>query len=455
MSESAFELLWERLGHCIADFLSLRTALGVRRMNVNLRELAPLQILFFKDTSGRSAADLLAACVKVQAVELYRNPDRCNLLDVFPYCPELVRVDMTNCGLTTAHARIIATDTPDLISLSLVQNRLNSLDFCEDTMEELCVLDLSHNFIEDGPVLRAFPRLQELRLAHNFIDDAFLLALLRPIAECPSLWLLDLARNQIRPTGVTRLAQALHTTRIRELILSDNHVGPDGATALARALEHPGSSLVSLDVNGAMLHNDGGWALLASSRLTTLRIASNVLTNVAPGPSGTWALEVLILDNNRGADGIPELLARCPRLRKLSAKHMWLSPEVAESICDCVSPTVAILDLSDNELGDEGLSRVLAEAREWPRLRKLRLAKCSLKVFDHWPRLRHAPQLRELDLHDNRIDLPSFTGLVSYCGGVTNGPRVDIRSNFIEDAHQTLKVLAPRLTESWALRGNY
>jgi len=106
--------------------------------------------------------------------------------------------------------------------LFLQNNCLTNLDGI-DELQELVILDVSHNQICRTSPLENLPNLSTLYIGHNKLDDTIEADCIQSLKLCPSLNTLDISRNKL--SDANKVMDVLkHITELRVLYLHGNPV---------------------------------------------------------------------------------------------------------------------------------------------------------------------------------------------------------------------------------------
>ncbi len=250
-----------------------------------------------------------------------------------------------------------------------------------------------------------------------------------------SLRCLDLSGNEIRDEGLRAVVSAPQWAGLRELNLHRNVIGPDGLGYLTRSPTWRGLTKLTLAdtgfiyaVNSALLGDAGAAAIAGSPCLEELEFCASEM-----GPRGAWELagrdfprlESLELSYNEMRDeGLGHLLSRgrFPRLRRLSVRFAELTSAGVRALA--ASPLLdrlTELKLTHNQIGDQGAA-ALAASRRTSRLRRLELDECGVgeEGAQALARSPHLERLQWLNLHQqqNRLleDSPAADLLIQRFG---------------------------------------
>jgi uncharacterized protein (TIGR02996 family) len=236
-----------------------------------------------------------------------------------------------------------------------------------------------------------------------------------------SLRCLDLSDNKLRDEGVRAVALAPQGFGLRELDLSANEIGPDGVGWLARSLSWRGLTKLTLSdatytglEDKTFLGDAGAMALADSSSLENLGFWACTM-----GPRGAWELagrdfprlEALNLScNQMGDEGFGYLLSRgrFPRLSRLSVESTELTGASVRALAGSpLFDRLTELQLTYNQIGDEGAAALAASPRT-SRLRRLEINECNIGE-EGAQALAASPYLKRLqwlNLYQSPIRLP-------------------------------------------------
>ncbi len=265
---------------------------------------------------------------------------------------------------------------------------------------ELEELDLSINCISqtggqklsEGLIARS-PRLRGLNLCGNSIGDATAKALRKALTQ-QSLEELDVNECGLGPSGVESLLGAIRPAALSVLRIGGNNPGDLGVKAIARFLRYGGRRLAKLDLQNSNITNIGALELsTAFAGIYTLRnldMCGNVI-----GPYGAAAIidalaateSVVPMDainlqgcgvGDGGASAVGRLIARrgCKSvLLNSNGVQITGAKAIADSVSASSSCIIETLDLSQNPIGDEGVTYLLDKItqRSQPRERLVRI----------------------------------------------------------------------------------
>ncbi|XP_072894813.1 ribonuclease inhibitor-like, partial [Hemitrygon akajei] len=205
-------------------------------------------------------------------------------------------------------------------------------------------------------------------------------------------------------SGAEDLASALSTNRsLTELDLSENKLGDSGVKLVSAALRNPECKIQKLWLNNVGLTDSGaeglGSALSTNPSLTELDLSKNEL-----GDSGVKLVSAALRN--------PEC-----KIQKLWLNNVGLTDSGAQDLGSALStnPSLTVLDLSENKLGDSGVKLVSAALRNPEcKIQKLWLNRVGLTdsgAEDFVSALSTKPSLTELNLGFNSLTDGSVPGL--------------------------------------------
>lgn len=310
---------------------------------------------------------------------------------------------------------------PHINILSLKNNHLT--DKTASTLEKISLprdnLDLSDNHITVVGIryLVKNPSLKTLRINNNFIGDDGAIAL----ANKASLDMIMASNNQLTDTAAIEISKHIN---LKEVILSNNKITAKGAHALA---SNP--DLRYLDLSHNRIGDDGIKAFIHNYYLEWLFVSDNQIgpegaiaianfvsnkggfhtLDISQNPIGLTGvaalgkiptlklLELDISDTNLGDSGVKVFAENHPPMGiiKLAKNHIT-KKGLDDLLKGLPRPTWVNLDLSSNDLGDDGAALFAREFNE------------------------------ELNLSNNHITVNGIKSLLNFHGGSLNLSNNDI-----------------------------
>jgi len=187
----------------------------------------------------------------------------------------------------------------------------------------------------------------DLHLDDRPIKEAGALALCRTLPAHDETFSLSLCNCSLDDAAIRHLADVLEKLNLKTLNLSKNHITKDGAAALAHGLQG-NETLVELDLSHNHIGDEGLEALAAAVAHKPLLSHINLASNHLSARSGA-SIRKHLSDPARGP--LPSLLLSHNSLGDAGAK------EIAEMLK--VNNTVTRVDLSSNEIGDDGAAALV------------------------------------------------------------------------------------------------
>ncbi|XP_070776478.1 NACHT, LRR and PYD domains-containing protein 14-like [Enoplosus armatus] len=210
--------------------------------------------------------------------------------------------------------------------------------------------------------------LRELDLGYNSISDSGVRKLVEGLSDqnC-RLKTLRLQGCDVTSHACEHLATALILSlKLQELDLSMNQIGDDGLRHLANGLRSPECRLETLKLSQCNIEQQGCYYLASalqenSSHLKVLDLSINMV----------------------GDKGANELFKKCDisQLTKLEMYHCGLTALSCRSIGEALkfeTSTLVELNLSNNNLKDEGFANICEGMYAWCSLEKLNVSRCGI-----------------------------------------------------------------------------
>ncbi|XP_069461467.1 NACHT, LRR and PYD domains-containing protein 3-like isoform X2 [Ambystoma mexicanum] len=266
--------------------------------------------------------------------------------------------------------------------------RLEKVDFRRCLLTDSCCAGLA-------TVLRTSPSLVELSLQENDLLDSGIRDLCDGLTHpACKLKKLDLWGCSLTESCSGHLASALSLSRcLSELILGNNRLGDSGAKELCEGLRHPGCRLQKLEMDRCSL-TESSCAYFSS----VFRVNQHLV-------------DLDLADNELGDSGVAQLCEglRRSKLQTLGLRCCSLTGSCLADISSllCTPSSLTALDLGGNALSDLGVKQ-LCEGLKHPacRIRTLKMWSCSITGFccaDLSSAVGISPSLVELDLSDNEL----------------------------------------------------
>ncbi|XP_066517876.1 ribonuclease inhibitor-like [Hoplias malabaricus] len=294
----------------------------------------------------------------------------------------LQELDLSYSDLKVSNLRdgLKTLETLRLRKCKLIEEAYDTVQSVQQSENCLKTLDLSYIDLQDAEVNMLYEglmsphcKLETLRLTMCKLEEKAcekLNAVLRPNS---SLKELDLSNNALWDSGVEKLCEGLRIEhcKLEKLKLTMCNLGEKACEKL-NAFLRPNSSLKELDLSNNALCDSGVARLFAGLE------------------SEHWKLEILRLGICNLGNGTCEQLSSV------------LKPNTS----------LKVLDLSNNNLYDQGVEKLCERLSEHCKLETLRLAECSLKK--PCKKLTKS-SLKELDLSNNDLQ---DSGVKKLCEGL-------------------------------------
>jgi Ran GTPase-activating protein (RanGAP) involved in mRNA processing and transport len=190
-------------------------------------------------------------------------------------------------------------------------------------------LDLSYSEIGTtkmnvlAPVICNLSKLKRLNLRGNEIGEYFETQI--PLFKIPTLEFLDISLNRLTSKGVARLAESLETmTSLTHLSLKNNEVGTEGCILLSSSIKKL-KRMATLDI-GHFVDSDLSPLIVSLSslpNLTSLDMSCNQRMSDINALGGLSNLVCLnISDNNLGEEGAAELSISLSKMSRLTSLNL-------------------------------------------------------------------------------------------------------------------------------------
>ena len=276
-------------------------------------------------------------------------------------CKHLQIVYLSDNALGTrglAACQQLIKSQPDLLTLSLSNTGLST-----DSIR------LLQDMLAPGSTPPDIP-LQALFLSGNRIENSGVKSVAAIVSHAPQLQQLSLASVGAGSSAITTLAGALveTTTQLRDLDLSDCSIDMITATALARAISQ------QLHLSTLILADTDMGDQAAQVILNALMLSlddDNASTDVNESADGS---EITQRANNKSLPPLREINLAGNELTSASAEALSLLMRTHR-------PTLQVLDIRRNELGDEGIASLTMAMKEAEGVDKLALS--SLRICEN------------------------------------------------------------------------
>ncbi|XP_066993742.2 protein artichoke [Anabrus simplex] len=292
-------------------------------------------------------------------------------------------IDISRNSISTLHR-----NTFDIISnfwiLDASHNAITELGFIRN-VSTLRFLIMSYNSIEKLPKLALanskISLLHYIDLSSNKISDIHKNA----FQNLKNVWDLNISRNKIHSLHADTFQ---NTTSLWDLNISFNKLqemdGFKDIPSLRRL--NVSNNQLSLLPNYTFAHSN-------MTRLRIIDISNNMIENIENlAFDGLFQLDNLNLSGNR-----IEIIPSGTFQKTIELKHLDLSRNNLTHVIESI-PSLVSCDLSGNSISDVSLEMV------FPHLRFLNLARNRI-VYIHPIAMRNLPQLEEIDLSDNKIEM--------------------------------------------------
>lgn len=255
-----------------------------------------------------------------------------------------MELNLSNHAIHTIPSFLLTV--PRMVTLDLSRNFISTLSLSIHPLNQLRVLDLSHNLMTGLPAhfIASLPHLvhlAQLNLSHNQIRDLASL----PSHHLRSLTHLDLSHNRLTtlPSHLSSL------TKLTLLKINGNALTGSGGTSPSphvyastsdrdschRAgkdgvpeILHFMPSLVSLDLAQNPIRSLTSRFFASITGLESLDLSQCSITNLQPGFSAMAKLRVLNLSDNPDMQGLPSDLWQLASLEEFYARYEWAHEHV-------------------------------------------------------------------------------------------------------------------------------
>ena len=368
-------------------FAGCKFSNSIDKIFASLSEIKSLEMIFFDDIDIPEDVAILVANIIV-------SNNKTNILS------------FTNCSLGHNAALTI---TGALKNISTLQTlTFDNCNLTKDVADDLAValyinqglkrLRLSNNKLRDGAVsiasaLCQMNTLTELSLKNNYLSEGVIDELSSAIKTNKSLQKLNLSSNNLRSTGIVRVAQPLSViTNLTVLIIQSNRITEGAADAIAIAI-------------------------LSNPKLEELYLGSNSLASgiikIASALQYLTKLKVLDINSNNAPEEAAKELAVAIYNNRLELETLWLSENNFRAsislIADSLTKTNTLKDinLSGNGIPEEAAVHIAAVIDNNRSLQDVRLSSNLLMtngIIKIAKSLSKLSTLQVLHISDNKID---------------------------------------------------
>lgn len=248
-------------------------------------------------------------------------------------------------------------DLSDFVAGRPEEEALQVMNIFADALEGsiLKSLDLSNNALGEKGVrafeklLKSQSRLEKLYLMNDGISEEAARAVSELIPSTENLKVLHFHNNMTGDEGALAIAELVRRSRLLEdFRCSSTRVGSDGGIALCEALETC-AHLKRLDLRDNMFGTEAGKALGEA-----LKKCGSLITEIY--------LSYLNLEDEGAIAILNALKESAPLLEVLDMAGNDISAEAASVLAECINEKQSLvkLNLSENELKDEGVIRIIA-----------------------------------------------------------------------------------------------
>ena len=298
----------------------------------------------------------------------------------------------------------------------------------------LRVLNLNRNMLQSAGIsiiansLQSIVTLTELYLSDNNITEKAADDIVTVLSHNNKLKVLSLNRNDLKATGVVKIAKALQMSTLKRLEIEGNNATKEAANDIAAVISR-NTNLQVLNLNDNNLQAQGiqliATALQSTSSLTHLYVSNNNITeeaasSVARALLNHPNLQLLYLNgNNLGTIGvikIAESLQNISTLKKLQLNNNGVTDVAAGSIAEVLSHNKCIqeLALGDNCFQFRGIMKIAKALKTVTCLTCLKVNNCNITdraAEDIAYILAQNSDLQILDLNGNNLQTNSFSNI--------------------------------------------
>lgn len=309
--------------------------------------------------------------------------------------PALLKLAKRECLHTVILSDIIAT-----LSVEEALRSLSSLSSSIGTFKQLRAVDLSHNALgspgiaQCAPLLEGQPFLERVNLSDTGLaaESARLLSSYLTSTTPTQLRALNVRRNRLDSSGVFSLATVVDKSpQLESLRISSLGANATSIARMTTALSVT-TSLRELDIS------DNGFDPECTGLCAQLLAKQSQLSSLA------------LADLGIGDDGLREILYplidKRVALRKLNLSGNELTASGADIVASCITAfisTLESLDVSSNELGDDGIQKLtesLLDPDEPTHLKELNISEIDANSLSIVSLAKVIIQLEDLELFD-------------------------------------------------------
>ena len=229
-------------------------------------------------------------------------------------------------------------------------------------LPRLETLQLSEHGFLMSQILRHTPNLRHLQLSRVYLQKGTQATLLEVLPTLQRLKVLNLNQSNLDHEDCAALGRIVRALpRLEELRISENYCGKLDGPALAGLARDLSAPIAAERISEAELRPSGGLKVLEMSgafKSFGPPVVGSVLAHFVSGLAEGSRLEKLDLSRNPfDSAGIRELASRLVglrNLRQLSLSGTGLHPDGVRALMASLGGGIEVLDLSGNALGDAG-----------------------------------------------------------------------------------------------------
>ena len=323
-----------------------------------------------------------------------------------------LRVDLSVCSLNdhlfgllfgelTKHAEEKAA-LHEVTELRMTYNEFDIADSIASALQtnttrlrtlNVSVCSISDEGVESLAIALAVNRsLQELDISRNQIGDNGIAHIATALqTNTTTMTTLNISNCSISDEGAESLARALAVNRsIQELDIRSNEIGDNGIAHIATALQTNTTTMTTLNISNCSISDVG-----AESLASFVNISLQYLN---------------ICNNEIGDNGIANIataLQTNTTMRTLNISNCSISDEGAESLARAlaVNRSLQELDISSNKIGNNGMANIATALQTNTTMTTLNISDCSISNVgaESGRALAVNRSLQELDISSNEI----------------------------------------------------